>query len=508
MNKVIRSINSVKNNLGLQQLEGEYRPGYIYGNPKIHKNATDPPLRPIISQIGTPTYEVAKTINKIITPYMNKKYMVESTYDMVNIIKSIKANKLLTSLDVVNLFTNVPVKETIDIIIQEVYNHETLPPPQNLSKANLENLLSICTTKTPFKNIDGSIYYQVDGVSMGSPLAPVMANFYMSNLENKIIPQLQNKPTLYIRYVDDTLLLVDSFEHMENIKQTFNNSSVLKFTSEIEKSSQINFLDTTIQRRNGQYELSVYKKQSASDDYINFQSICPEQYKTGVIKTLIYRAYHIASSWQIFHNELENIKQALTNNNFPISLIDKIISKFLLNKLQDPKGDHKQKIVLYYRNFMTSTYKMEEKKLRKIVEKYVKPTNKEKTINLRIYYKNRKLKNILIKNNHQQPSEDNARVVYSFSCNEIGCNSSYIGYTTNKLRDRLLQHTYNGSIKDHFLMTHNKTINLQLLIDNTKVIERKPTKQELIINEALLIKDNKPAINVQSSNFSNVLRIF
>ena len=118
------------------------------------------------------------------------------------------------------------------------------------------------------------------------------------------------------------------------------------------------------------------------------------------------------------------------------------------------------------------------------------------------------MKNILIKNNHQQPSEDNARVVYSFSCNEIGCNSSYIGYTTNKLRDRLLQHTYNGSIKDHFLMTHNKTINLQLLIDNTKVIERKPTKQELIINEALLIKDNKPAINVQSSNFSNVLRIF
>ena len=57
-------------------------------------------------------------------------------------------------------------------------------------------------------------------------------------------------------------------------------------------------------------------------------------------------------------------------------------------------------------------------------------------------------------------------------------------------------------------MTHNKTINLQLLIDNTKVIDRKPTKQELIINEALLIKENNPSINIQSSNFSNVLRIF
>ena len=189
-------------------------------------------------------------------------------------------------------------------------------------------------------------------------------------------------------------------------------------------------------------------------------------------------------------------------------LIDKTVSKSLVNKLQDPKRDQKQKIVLYYRTFKSNTYKMEKMKLRDVIEKYVQPSNKERTINLNIYYKNRKLKNILMKNNHEQPSEDNARVVYAFSWNETGCNSSYIGYKIYRLRDRLLQHTYNGSIKDHFLMTHNKTINLQLLIDNTKVIERKPTKQELIINEALLIKDNKPAINVQSSNFSNVLRIF
>ena len=40
---------------------------------------------------------------------------------------------------------------------------------------------------------------------------------------------------------------------------------------------------------------------------------------------------------------------------------------------------------------MSNTYKMEETKLRKIIGKYVKPSNKEKTIDLRIYYENRKL---------------------------------------------------------------------------------------------------------------------
>ena len=114
-------------------------------------------------------------------------------------------------------------------------------------------------------------------------------------------------------------------------------------------------------------------------------------------------------------------------------LIDKTVSKSLVNKLQDPKRDQKQKIVLYYRTFKSNTYKMEKMKLRDVIEKYVQPSNKERTINLNIYYKNRKLKNILMKNNHEQPSEDNARVVYAFSCYETGCNSSYIGYTTNKL---------------------------------------------------------------------------
>ena len=34
---------------------GHFRPAYIYGNPKIHKNTENPELRPIISQMTTPT---------------------------------------------------------------------------------------------------------------------------------------------------------------------------------------------------------------------------------------------------------------------------------------------------------------------------------------------------------------------------------------------------------------------------------------------------------------------
>ena len=44
---------------------GLYEPEYIYGNVKFHKPSN--PLQPIISYIPTPTYQLAKSLNKLIT---------------------------------------------------------------------------------------------------------------------------------------------------------------------------------------------------------------------------------------------------------------------------------------------------------------------------------------------------------------------------------------------------------------------------------------------------------
>ena len=506
LNNAIRTINAVKNSLGFKQLIGHFQPGYIYGNPKIHKNIQNPPLRPIISQIGTPTYNVAKQINRIIMPYMNKKFMVESTYDVINILKTHNEYKILASLDVVNLFTNVPVHETIDLILQRVYHHENLAPPAHLSKEILKQLLITCTTKTPFKNIDGKLYYQKEGVSMGSPLGPVFANFFMSHLENEILPNLENKPKLYLRYVDDTLLLVDNIEQLHTIKNAFNEKSVLEFTSEIQKNNSLNFLDTTISFENGKYVTKIFSKPTATDDYINYLGICPDRYKTGVVKTLLHRAYHVSPTWSVFHQEITNIKQALMNNNFPISIIDKTINSFITNKLNPDTTSTKEIIKLFYKNQMSNNYKQEEKTLRRIIQTHVKPTHMNNEIKPEIFYKIKKLKNLVIKNNCH-PRTNDAGVVYQFNCKEAGCSSSYIGYTTNILRDRINQHLYNGSIKDHMLAVHNEIVTHEI-INNTKILSRKQTKQELLINEALLIKDIKPEINIQSQSFTNILKIF
>ena len=106
-----------------------YKPGYIYGTVKIHKPGY--PLRLIISQVTTPTYQLTKTINHLITPYLSHNYSFKSTKELIEILKTHKPNKeIISSRDMENLFTNVPVLKTINIIINNISHHPTLPPPK------------------------------------------------------------------------------------------------------------------------------------------------------------------------------------------------------------------------------------------------------------------------------------------------------------------------------------------------------------------------------------------
>ena len=155
----------------MSTIEGHHEPGYIYGNPKTHKNLVDPPLRPIISQVGTVTYTTAKKLNSIITPYMQKRYMIDSTSEFIQIARTVRNPKMIASLDVESLFTNAPLLQTIDIIIESIYHHPTLKAPR-IPPGILKDLLILCTTKTPFKTPDNLLYQQIEGVGMGTPLGP------------------------------------------------------------------------------------------------------------------------------------------------------------------------------------------------------------------------------------------------------------------------------------------------------------------------------------------------
>ncbi|XP_076031088.1 uncharacterized protein LOC143019335 [Oratosquilla oratoria] len=177
LNNLITGVNAEIGGTKFSKLVGDFQPGYFYGNVKTHKENN--PLRPIISQISTPSYQVAKILHNIISPYIPTTYSLRSTEEFIDLLNTNQTKGPIASLDAQNLFTEIPVTRTINIILDYVYHHSDLPPPKiphNFMKA----LLETCTTEVPFRCPEGKLYMQTDGVSMGSPLGVLFAQAFMA----------------------------------------------------------------------------------------------------------------------------------------------------------------------------------------------------------------------------------------------------------------------------------------------------------------------------------------
>ena len=181
----------------------------------------------------------------MLSPLTKSHYNIASTTDFIEKMKSLKieSNYKMVSLDVVSLFTSVPQDFTINLILDKIYKDKMITT--KFSRDNLKTLLELCTKDMHF-SFNDTIFKQVNGVAMGSPLGPVIANIFMVELEELMVPKLAGKMSLWYRYVDDTFTFVRDGE-IGNILDILNNfHSNIKFTYEVEKDKKISFLDVQV----------------------------------------------------------------------------------------------------------------------------------------------------------------------------------------------------------------------------------------------------------------------
>ncbi|KAF2347718.1 hypothetical protein FHG87_021527, partial [Trinorchestia longiramus] len=100
-------------------------PGKLYGLPKIHKSnfSTMFQFRPTFAAYNTPGFSVAKFLVPILNPISRNEFTLENSHSFVNDLSRISnASKcFMTSFDIENLFTNIPLKKTIDICLLQLF---------------------------------------------------------------------------------------------------------------------------------------------------------------------------------------------------------------------------------------------------------------------------------------------------------------------------------------------------------------------------------------------------
>ena len=109
---------------------------------------------------------------------------------------------------------------------------------------------------------------QLDGVSMGGSLGPVLANITMIECEKVIVDKLMENGIIkfYIKYVEDASLVIKRTDISCVLNKFSSFDDNLKFTIDTFENCVPHFLDIEI-CPNG---LGIYHKHTQTGQYVNF----------------------------------------------------------------------------------------------------------------------------------------------------------------------------------------------------------------------------------------------
>ena len=307
---------------------------YCYFSPKLHKVPIS--HRPIVSQRRTFTSNLARRLSSILTPLLGSfspAHLRDSTHLKSLLLEKADPSLPFISLDVDALFTNVPLEPLLGFLHRK-HDQGGLPLPPGYTILGFLELIRLCVGTTVF-SFNGKFFRQLQGVTMGSPLAPVLACLYMEFFETELLQTIPGpKPTLWLRYIDDVITQWrHSMDEFHAFLDKLNNlESLINFKFEIETphttlegQAVMPFLDVNIHRSPNNFEFSIYRKPTASDSYTHWYSAHTTATKKGIIQGLGLRAHRLCSKDYI-GNEIQHLRSVFLKHKYPLSFINEALA--------------------------------------------------------------------------------------------------------------------------------------------------------------------------------------
>ena len=414
-------------------------PPNIRGLPKIHK--TNSPIRPIVNWRDAPAYKMAKLLNKLIQLHipLPNSFNVTNTPQLINELLSIpcKPGIKLASLDIENMYTNIPTSEIIPII-KEIAARNQL----DSTITNEIAMLTLTIIQQNYLTFDNNFYSQRSGLAMGAPSSGILSEIYIQNMEHtKIYNMLiQHNILGYFRYVDDILIVYnENATDILMVHKLLNQiNPSIKFALETENNHSINFLDVSINHRDNQFTFNIHRKPTTTDIIIPADSCHPPEQKYAAINYMINRMNSFYLNHANKETEQHIIEQIVDANGYSTTVVQQINNR---KKVKRSTTDKKNR-------WATFTYYGKETRT---ITKLFKKTE------LKIAYKanNTIGQHLRISTNKADPELQYKKSgIYSLTCPD--CQMKYVGQTGRSFHKRYKEHLhdYKYNIKKSSFASH------------------------------------------------------
>ena len=176
------------------------------------------------------------------------------------------------------------MNEVIDILCDKIFSTST--NFHGFGRTEFLELLRLIFDNTLFF-LNNCLYKQTDGLGMGNPLAPAMANIFFCNLEKEIFKSCPPncRPLLCRRYLDETFAAFSDEGQAIQFSSHINAAhSNITFTIEKGHDNKLTFLDVLAEYRNSKFHSSIYRKPTFAAQALNFYSYCRIEFKIMSLK--------------------------------------------------------------------------------------------------------------------------------------------------------------------------------------------------------------------------------
>ena len=265
----------------------------------------------------------------------------------------------------------------------------------------------------------------------------------------------------------------------------------------------------------GQLLSGWYRKPTDTGLTLNFHSLAPLRYKKSVVIGFVYRIFNSCSTWPLFHEGLEEAKDILLKNQYPLIFIEQIFNT-TLNKIlsvdknsenmdESEESINESLLSMDYETLMCVQI-LDKDKFKFFVNYRGKPTDKfvQSLYKLhapcKVVLTLQKTKSVISTLKVPVPYMIQSNVVYKITCPQ--CNLSYVGQTSRHVQQRFKEHIGSqGLLKKHF-----EECNVSPSMDFVKILG-KAKFDRLLSLEALFIAEINPALNTKDEFKSRTLKL-